>query len=367
MILLISYVKCYLIHANPKSLLKIMDEVIFKDNQLLLETSGKGIIDITKLNLLTESLKSNDFNQIKKVLGITTTDDAEVLHHFFKYISIDIFKFDEHFVDPFIKHKYEYLMKSMRNIEDILARINDIDEIIDNREMFNMLLQISLWSTNILNPIPEIIEGTVQAKKKKDLFFHELKLRKSKMHVDDSDKIINILQNQDTEKDSILFITGETGADIVSDFLFAHILLEKKLIKNVFFFTKTHPHQMTGVTAADIFGIIDFLSDPKSSDVWAIRAFGTLIRQKIRVTGEIKVVQDFHFTRSHLPLLDIDSINNNEILKNTLPRTKLIISKNYENYNRIKLMNDNISLLKTPIAAITSLGSDNNDIIKLFT
>lgn len=354
-------------NASPTKLLEIINDVVLKDNQLLMQTSGKDIINVTNLNLLIESLKSNDGNQIQQVLGITTTNDSEILHHFFKYISINIFKFDEHFVDPFIKHKYEYLMKSMRNIEDILARINDIDEIIDNSEMLNILLQISLWSTNILNPIPEIIEGTVQAKKKKDLFFHELKLRKSKININDSNKIIDILVNKDTNKDSIIFITGETGTDIISDFLFAYMLLEKKLIKNVIFCTKTYPHQMKGVTAADMFGIIDFLSDPKSSDVWAIRAFGTYIRQKIRFTGEMKVVQDFHFTRSHLPLLDIDSINNNEILKNTLPRTKLIISKNYENYNRIKLMEDNISLLKTPIAAITSLDSDSNGVIKLFT
>jgi len=368
-VLFISSSNCYLMNASPKILLKLMNEIVLKDNQLLLETSGKEIIDTNKLNLLIESLNSNDLNKIQKVLGIeipTLTDDLMILHYFFKYISIDIFKFDEHFVDPFIKNKYEYLMKSMKNIEDILARINDIDDIDDNAEMLNVLLQISLLSTNILKPTPEIIEGTIQTKKKKDLFFNELKLRKSTIKIDDSNKVFSILDNKDTEKDTVIFITGETGADIVSDLLFAHILLEKNICKNVILCTKTHPHQIKGLTKADLFGIIDVLSDPKSSDVWAIRAFGTSIRQKIRVTGQITIMDDIHFTLAHRPLFDIEVIDNNEMLKNNLPKTKLIISKNYENYNRIKLMNNDISFLKAPIVAIT-IDSDNNGIIKLFT
>ena len=208
-VLFISSSNCYLMNASPKILLKLMNEIVLKDNQLLLETSGKEIIDTNKLNLLIESLNSNDLNKIQKVLGIEipkVTDDLMILHYFFKYISIDIFKFDEHYVDPFIKNKYEYLMKSMKNIEDILARINDIDDIDDNAEMLNVLLQISLLSTNILKPTPEIIEGTIQTKKKKDLFFNELKLRKSTIKIDDSNKVFSILDNKDTEKDTVIFI-----------------------------------------------------------------------------------------------------------------------------------------------------------------
>jgi len=254
----------------------------------------------------------------------------------------------------------------MKHIEDILARINDIDDLNDNAEMLNVLLQISLWSTNILNPTSEIAEITMQTKKKKDMFFDELKSRKGKISIDDSNNIISILNNNDTKKDSVIFMTGETGADIISDLLLGQMLLDRNICKNVLFCTKPYPHQVTGLTTADLFGIIDLLSDPKSSDVWAVRAFGTLMQQKFRVTEQMKVIQDTHFTRSHLPLLDIDSINNNDILRNTLSRTRLIISKNYENYSRIKFMKDNTIFSKTPIAAITSLDSDNG-IIKLFT
>lgn len=324
--------------------INIIDNIL-KDN--LVEFNKKGV-NINGINTLRSSLEDdslslllnkNNIDDYSFIKDISKWGDLISIsyceHLFYRYISIDCINYKESGIDPFVISKFDDLSNSQTFIEDICLRINDIIDL-PIEDALKTVLHISLWGSkkdckgfstdSIGSSSSSSAKGTIA--KKRNSFFSGLSSKNNNILDDRSNSIIDLLTSSSDSKD-IGIVTGQTGKELFSDLVLAHVLLSFKVCETVTFYCKGYPSMLHGVTPTDLYGHIEHLADRSKSNVWAVHILGNALRNHFQL-DQFRIQSDDYWCNQHQSFKEISPT-----VKEQTANSKLLIIKGDKNYQRL--------------------------------
>ena len=206
----------------------------------------------------------------------------------------DAVKLDQE--DPYLSQKQKLLKSSFQYAEDLSLALPKIlgDE---NEDALRTSLYLALWAccfehqgmpiprqaaSSVYKQLPVLLDNIRENHMERLVtFLLEMLSSRADTGTDMRSKD-NYVGSNDSNIviDEISIVTSSVGSGLFADLLLGHIFLSLDVCDRIRYITRRVPHQ-GGVLIKDVLGAIGILSDPTSSDVWAIRHFGDALSKHI--------------------------------------------------------------------------------------
>lgn len=231
-----------------------------------------------------------------------------VVESYFYRLILDATGFFSNNIDPFFNIKRKDIDEHISQLSELLIRLEDVKEDLDQSDLIHFILQLSLWGNK-----SDLSQSSLDRNVKNAT-------QKSNIIIDHSAEIIEMLSR---EINSIAIILDNSGMELFTDLLLARELAS--LNKNVVLLVKAYPTFVSDATEKDIMILLNAMA--KSNDELLVKFCNEIHEymehEKITISTNVFWNSPLHFYE--MPANVTKSLNDSE----------LIIVKGDANYRRV--------------------------------